>query len=192
MRMRASLTEVSSAISKFRTFIHPMHFVDICSSSAPSIQSKLSFLLLHYNHLTKTLFITVPFGGYLYECYLNAFASRKHHKAYRKMCNSAKRNGSIFIADADNQAIVKETVIKFYGWAIYNLNSICHGCRLQQFYHTFCATFYGLSRSGVRALGRFCLCSKLTYLDEMKDHQYDLTKNERRYLIFTICSRNIV
>ena len=57
----------------------------------------------------------------------------------------------------------------FVGWCLYHVSAIGSRCRRQMFYHTFVATYFGLSREGIDVLSRYGYLQALRTFDDTRD-----------------------
>jgi hypothetical protein len=57
----------------------------------------------------------------------------------------------------------------FVGWCLYHVSAIGTASRRQMFYHTFVATYFGLSREGIDMLSRYGFTQALRTFDDTRD-----------------------
>ena len=79
------------------------------------------------------------------------------------------------------QALVDRNVNTFIGWLIFHITSIGSNGRRQQFYHSFLAQYYGLSRNGIDNLHRFGYICALTAFDSMRQEVLQEAIESTRY-----------
>ena len=118
---------------------------------------------------------TVPSGGKLFEYFMVTTAG---YSDYRTVCGLDEDTES---NAEQRQALVYRNVNTFIGWLIFHITSIGSNGRRQQFYHSFLAQYYGLSRNGIESLHRYGYICALTAFDNMRQEVLQEAIESTRY-----------
>lgn len=111
----------------------------------------------------------VPECGKLFEWYMDVCAPYAQNRKWNKILNDAEAGDGFPIEPIVQQDIKVSNANGFIGWCLYHVSSIGSASRRQMFYHTFVATYFGLSREGIDMLSRYGFAQALRTFDDTRD-----------------------
>lgn len=95
------------------------------------------------------------------------------YASYKRWSRLLPQDGS----DSEQESIMSSSLQRsflqankngYVGWLLYHCSSIGTKARKQQFYHTFVAHFYGLSRNGIDTISKFGFCQSIRSFDSTR------------------------
>ena len=112
---------------------------------------------------------TVPNCGILFEWYMEVCAPYSQNRKWSKILSDTLSGDGFPVDVATEQQLIEQNSNGFVGWCLYHISAIGTRCRRQMFYHTFVATYFGLSRDGVDMLSRYGFAQALRTFDDTRD-----------------------
>ena len=103
----------------------------------------------------------------------------QHRRWIREVLAAEGGDGFPIRADTENDMMLCNAN-GFVGWCLYHVSAIGARCRRQMFYHTFVATYFGLSREGVDMLSRYGFAQALRTFDDTRDDIRLSSENKTR------------
>jgi hypothetical protein len=159
-------------------------FVCICQS--------LLYLTGSFHEKCLPSVFAVPECGKLFEWYMDVCAPYTQNRQWNKMVKDTL-HGNGFPINEDEQQVIKAAAANgFVGWCLYHVSAIGTACRRQMFYHTFVATYFGLSREGIDMLSRYGFTQALRTFDDTRDDIRIVNSEKTRYsyyvcVIYSCC-----
>ena len=109
---------------------------------------------------------TVPALGYLFEFYMSFASGYTANRQWVTICHNLQLNETVSAAIQDQLKADHGT--RFIGWLLLHVMSIGNKGKMQMFYITFCAHFFGLSRQGIDLMARYGYAVSLDMFDEVR------------------------
>ena len=103
-------------------------------------------------HLCVTC-MSVPKLGFLFEFYMSCASSWSANKKWISLCNRLQDDEPMS-ANIQDQ-LEKDYGTKFIGWLLWHVLNIGNKGKMQMFYISFCAHFFGLSRQGIELMAKY-------------------------------------
>jgi hypothetical protein len=111
--------------------------------------------------ISKIHVLVVPIGGDLFFNWISLFGSSADNAQLNKSMKARPtREGPV--DHADNLALYNKNESMFHGYLLYHCNSVSSKVVVQMFFSTFASKFHGLSKTGIKMLGKYGFLSKLT------------------------------
>ena len=120
---------------------------------------------------TKSITLTVPRCGLLFEVYMTVCASWSQNRKWNQLLHGIQNDNDPnmeALSDDDQNQLIQDNSNGFIGWLLFTCSSIgIHG-RRQLFYHTFVSHYFGLSRQGIDTLSKYGFTQSLRSFDMIR------------------------
>ena len=124
---------------------------------------------------------TVPICGTLFEWYMEVCASYSQNRKWSRILTENATGDGFPLSDETQRQLMEQNGNGFVGWCLYHVSAIGTRCRRQMFYHTFVATYFGLSREGVDMLSRYGFAQALRTFDDTRNDIRLSNEEKTRY-----------
>ena len=196
--LRKCFTKLSNMVSRHSERITHDQWFEYAAASSPSNIGTPSHIFNGFYHLYLLCvslcinhfvqFLVVPDCGKLFEWYMDVCAPYAQNRIWNNVVSAAEQ-GNGFPLDQDVQhAIKSHNANGFVGWCLYHVSAIGTASRRQMFYHTFVATYFGLSREGIDMLSRYGFTQALRTFDDTRDDMRITNFTKTRYTNHCFCS----
>ena len=142
-----------------------------------------------------TLPNVVPTLGYLFEFYLSFASSWTANKQWVSICHNLQGNDTVPTAIQDQLKADHGT--RFIGWVLLHVMNIGNKGKMQMFYITFCAHFFGLSRQGIDLMSKYGYGVTMDMFDDIRKNYVARSVATSRYIdaceymLYSMCHEKI-
>ena len=194
--VRKAIHKFADAIDGAQERLSHDRLFEACSSTTPSVigMYSLSFVLIIYYTVHWSFIFqyipnnihTVPSLGYLFEFYMSFASSWTGNKKWLSLCHHLPE-GQAMTDDIQLQ-LKSQHGTRFIGWLLLHVMNTGNKGKMQMFYITFCAHFFGLSRQGIELLSKYGYGVTMDMFDDIRKMYTDRSVSANRYV--NICLLN--
>ena len=122
---------------------------------------------------------SVPNLGYLFEFYLSFASSWTANKQWVSICHNLQEHDTVTTEIQDKLKADHGT--RFIGWVLLHVMNIGNKGKMQMFYITFCAHFFGLSRQGIDLMSKYGYGVTMDMFDDIRKNYVARSVATSRY-----------
>ena len=122
----------------------------------------------------------MPSLGYLFEFYMSFAASWSGNKNWLSLCHNLPEG--MAMSDDIQQQLKSQHGTRFIGWLLLHVMNTGNKGKMQMFYITFCAHFFGLSRQGIELMSKYGYGVTMDMFDDIRKMYVDRSAVVNRYL----------
>ena len=123
---------------------------------------------------------TVPRLGYLFEFYMSFASTYSGNRKWLSMCHRLQEDEPL--PDSTQEELKKDYGTRYIGWLLWHVMNTGNKGKMQMFYITFCAHFFGLSRQGIELLSKYGYGVTMDMFDDIRKAYIDRSAATNRYL----------
>ena len=127
-----------------------------------------------------TLLNLVPNLGYLFEFYMSFASSWTANKQWVSICHNLQDHDTVPTVIQDQLKADHGT--RFIGWVLLHVMNIGNKGKMQMFYITFCAHFFGLSRQGIDLMSKYGCGVTMDMFDDIRKKYIARSVATSRYI----------
>jgi hypothetical protein len=133
------------------------------------------------HHLSyPNMICAVPRLGYLFEFYMSFACCWTGNKQWVSLCHNLGDEESLPIVVQDQ--LKNDFGTRFVGWILLHVMNIGNKGKMQMFYITFCAHFFGLSRQGINLMSQYGFGVTMDMFDEIRKSYIARSVSINRYI----------
>ena len=132
----------------------------LCQLHTPVLPSRTYTLNIWY---TLTV---VPTLGYLFEFYMSFASSWTGNRQWLSLCHNLPEDEAMSTQTQDQ--LKRDYGTRFIGWLMLHVMNTGNKGKMQMFYITFCAHFFGLSRQGIELMSQYGFGVTLDMFDDIR------------------------
>jgi len=125
---------------------------------------------------------TAPRLGFLFEYYMFSTSGYASNRRWLQAVGGLIGNASLTTIQQDT--IQADNQVAFHGWLLLQINNVGSNGRMQMFYVTFIAKYYGLSREGIDLLSAYGYGVTKDMFDELRAKYKLRSESDTRYNSF--------
>ena len=130
-------------------------------------------------HDVSVVWHVVPNLGYLFEFYLSFASSWTANKQWVSICHNLLEHDTVTSEIQDKLKADHGT--RFIGWVLLHVMNIGNKGKMQMFYITFCAHFFGLSRQGIDLMSKYGYGVTMDMFDDIRKNYVARSVTTSRY-----------
>ena len=128
--------------------------------------------------------IAVPNLGFLFEFYMSCASSWSGNKRWLSLCASLQDGESL--SDSIQEQLQTTYGTRFIGWLLLHVMNTGNKGKMQMFYLTFCAHFFGLSRQGIELMAQYGFCVTIDMFDDIRKMYTERSEETNRYCVVVV------
>lgn len=174
--VRKALKKFAGVIDSSSDRLSHDQIIQACSNSTPSVIGDLCCRLLVWllscivwswsTNDCNIQHISVPTLGYLFEFYMSFASGYASNKEWRSLCHKLQDGEVVPVILQDK--LKADNGTRFIGWLLMHVLNIGNKGKMQMFYITFCAQFFGLSRQGIELMSKYGYGVTTDMFDEIR------------------------